>query len=83
MTQQTVGHWIADKHVDSNSGRTAPVYDPALGVVTKQVALANAAEINVAIAAAKEAFTTWKDVPQAKRQQIMFKFRELLNERKG
>jgi malonate-semialdehyde dehydrogenase (acetylating)/methylmalonate-semialdehyde dehydrogenase len=83
MTQQTVGHWIADKHVASNSGRTAPVYDPALGVVTKQVALANAAEINAAIAAAKEAFTTWKDVPQAKRQQIMFKFRELLNERKG
>ncbi|MFM1973278.1 MAG: hypothetical protein RLZZ345_362 [Actinomycetota bacterium] len=83
MTQQIVGHWIADKHVASNSGRTAPVYDPALGVVTKQVALANTAEINVAIAAAKEAFVTWKDVPQAKRQQIMFKFRELLNERKG
>jgi malonate-semialdehyde dehydrogenase (acetylating)/methylmalonate-semialdehyde dehydrogenase len=83
MTQQTVGHWIADKHVASNSGRTAPVFDPALGVVTKQVALANESEINAAIAAAKEAFTTWKDVPQAKRQQIMFKFRELLNERKG
>ncbi len=83
MTQQIVGHWIADKHVASNSGRTAPVYDPALGVVTKQVALANIAEINAAIAAAKEAFATWKDVPQAKRQQIMFKFRELLNERKG
>jgi malonate-semialdehyde dehydrogenase (acetylating)/methylmalonate-semialdehyde dehydrogenase len=83
MTQQTVGHWIADKHVASNSGRTAPVYDPALGVVTKQVALANESEINAAIAAAKVAFSTWKDVPQAKRQQIMFKFRELLNERKG
>jgi malonate-semialdehyde dehydrogenase (acetylating)/methylmalonate-semialdehyde dehydrogenase len=83
MTQQTVGHWIADEHVASNSGRTAPVYDPALGVVTRQVALANESEINAAIAAAKEAFATWKDVPQAKRQQIMFKFRELLNERKG
>ena len=83
MTQQTVGHWIADKHVASNSGRTAPVYDPALGVVTKQVALANEREINAAIAAAKEAFVSWKDVPQSKRQQIMFKFRELLNERKG
>ena len=83
MTQQTIGHWIADKQVTSNSGRTAPVYDPALGVVTKRVALANDAEINAAIAAAKEAFVSWKDVPQAKRQQIMFKFRELLNERKG
>jgi malonate-semialdehyde dehydrogenase (acetylating)/methylmalonate-semialdehyde dehydrogenase len=83
MNQPIVGHWIADKHVESNSGRTAPVYDPALGVVTKQVALANEAEINAAVAAAKNAFASWKDVPQAKRQQIMFKFRELLNERKG
>jgi malonate-semialdehyde dehydrogenase (acetylating)/methylmalonate-semialdehyde dehydrogenase len=83
MTQPIVGHWIGDQHTTSTSGRTAPVYDPALGVVTKQVALANQSEINAAIAAAKEAFISWKDVPQAKRQQIMFKFRELLNERKG
>jgi malonate-semialdehyde dehydrogenase (acetylating) / methylmalonate-semialdehyde dehydrogenase len=82
MNQPIVGHWIADKHVASNSGRTAPVYDPALGVITKQVALANEAEINSAVAAAKAAFVSWKDVPQAKRQQILFKFRELLNERK-
>ena len=82
MNQLIVGHWIADKHVASNSGRTAPVYDPALGVITKQVALANEAEINSAVAAAKAAFASWKDVPQAKRQQILFKFRELLNERK-
>ena len=82
MNQPIVGHWIADKHVASNSGRTAPVYDPALGVITKQVALANEAEINSAVAAAKAAFASWKDVPQARRQQILFKFRELLNERK-
>ncbi len=82
MNQPIVGHWIDDKHVVRNSGRTAPVYDPALGVVTKQVALANEAQINSAVAAAKAAFASWKDVPQAKRQQILFKFRELLNERK-
>jgi malonate-semialdehyde dehydrogenase (acetylating)/methylmalonate-semialdehyde dehydrogenase len=82
MNQPIVGHWIADTHVESNSGRTSRVYDPALGVVTKQVALANEAEINAAVAAAKNAFASWKDVPQAKRQQILFKFRELLNERK-
>ena len=82
MNQPIVGHWIDDKHVVSNSGRTALVYDPALGVVTKQVALANEAEINSAVAAAKVAFASWKDVPQAKRQQVLFKFRELLNERK-
>ena len=45
----TVGHWIDGALVASTSGRTAPVYDPALGVATKQVALADAA---VALAAA-------------------------------
>ena len=83
MTQPIIGHYLADQHVVSTSGRTAPVYDPALGVITKHVALANASEINSAVAAAKLAFAEWKNVPQAKKQQVMFKFRELLNERKG
>lgn len=83
MTLPIVGHYIADQHVVSKSGRTAPVYDPALGVVTKEVALANQAEIAAAVAAAKLAFEDWKNVPQAKKQQVMFNFRELLNQRKA
>ena len=74
----TVNHWIDGKEVVSNSGRTAPVYDPALGVETKRVALANKAEIDAAIASAKNAFPKWRDTSLAKRQQIIFKFRELL-----
>jgi malonate-semialdehyde dehydrogenase (acetylating)/methylmalonate-semialdehyde dehydrogenase len=79
----TVGHWIDNKEVPSTSGRTAPVYDPALGVETKRVALANAAEINAAIASAKKAFPGWSKTSLAGRQQIVFKFRELLNAKKG
>jgi malonate-semialdehyde dehydrogenase (acetylating)/methylmalonate-semialdehyde dehydrogenase len=78
-----VGHFIGGEKVVSKSGRTAPVFDPALGVETKLVALANSDEINAAVASAKAAFAEWRDVPQSKRQQIMFRFRELLNERKG
>jgi malonate-semialdehyde dehydrogenase (acetylating)/methylmalonate-semialdehyde dehydrogenase len=83
MTLQVVGHFIGGASVASTSGRTASVFDPALGVETKRVSLANQAEINAAVASAKSAFADWRDVPQSKRQQIMFKFRELLNERKG
>lgn len=78
-----VPHWIDGAEVPSTSGRTAPVYDPALGEVTKEVALANAAEISAAIESAAKAFPAWRDTSLAKRQQIIFKFRELLNERKG
>ena len=78
-----VPHWIDGAESPSTSGRTAPVYDPALGVVTKHVALADKAEIDVAVASAQAAFPAWRDLSMTRRQQIIFRFRELLNERKG
>lgn len=77
-----VGHWINGEEYASKSGRTAPVYDPALGIETKQVALANGAEIELAISSAKAAFPAWRDLSLARRQAVMFNFRELLNHKK-
>jgi malonate-semialdehyde dehydrogenase (acetylating)/methylmalonate-semialdehyde dehydrogenase len=77
-----VQHWIDGAEYTSKSGRTSPVYDPALGVQTKEVALANSAEIQTAIASAKKAFPSWRDMSIARRQSILFNFRELLNARK-
>ena len=83
MSLPIVHHWIAGKLFEAPSGKFAPVYDPALGVETKRVAIASAGEVNLAISTAKIAFESWKNVSQAKRQEIIFKFRELLNARKG
>ncbi|ROS75010.1 malonate-semialdehyde dehydrogenase (acetylating)/methylmalonate-semialdehyde dehydrogenase [Curtobacterium sp. PhB130] len=79
----TIGHWIDGKRVESTSGNAAPVYDPAIGVATKQVALANEDEIQAAIASAKAAFPAWGNLSLAKRQQILFAFREILNRDKA
>ena len=49
-----VNHWIDNKEVPSTSGRTASVYDPALGVETKRVALVNSDEITAVISSAKK-----------------------------
>ena len=78
-----VNHWIDNKEVPSTSGRTGAVYDPALGKETKRVALANKAEIDAAISSAKKAFPEWSATSIAKRQSIIFNFRELLNAKKG
>jgi len=78
-----IPHWINGTEVPSISGRTAPVFDPALGVATKNVGLADRAEIDAAIASASLAFPAWRDASLAKRTQVMFAFRELLNSRKG
>lgn len=78
-----VPHWIDGRETPSTSGRTAPVYDPALGVETKRVGLANQAEIDAAVASAHAAFPAWRELSLAKRQTILFRFRELLDARKG
>ncbi|KXP06571.1 CoA-acylating methylmalonate-semialdehyde dehydrogenase [Tsukamurella pseudospumae] len=78
-----VPHWIDGAEFESTSGRTADVYDPALGTVTKRVALADKEEIDRAVATAKQAQQTWGDLSLAKRQSVLFAFRELLNARKG
>ena len=33
-TTIVISHWIDGKEVPSTSGRTAPVFDPALGIAT-------------------------------------------------
>jgi len=82
MSLPVVGHWIDGKEFVSKSGRIAEVFDPALGEVTKHVALANQDEIKLAIESALKAFPEWRDMSQARKQGVLFKFRELLNERK-
>ncbi len=79
---QKILHHINGQLTAGSSNRLFDVYDPARGVVTKQVVLADATDVETAIAAATNAFATWRDMSWANRQQILFKFRELLNARK-
>jgi malonate-semialdehyde dehydrogenase (acetylating)/methylmalonate-semialdehyde dehydrogenase len=78
-----IGHWIDGAARASASGRTAPVHNPATGAVTGHVALADDSEIADAIASAQRGFQVWSAYSIARRQAVMFAFRELLNARKG
>ncbi|MEP6981649.1 MAG: aldehyde dehydrogenase family protein, partial [Nakamurella sp.] len=78
-----VSHWSNGAPFAGASDRTAPVYDPATGKVTKHVALASAADAEVVIAAAAAAAPAWGSLSLARRTQVLFAFRELLNARKA
>jgi malonate-semialdehyde dehydrogenase (acetylating)/methylmalonate-semialdehyde dehydrogenase len=80
-TVRRLYHWAGGRRVDGSDASLAPVTDPATGEVTGQVPLASAEEAAQVIAAAKAAFPAWRDTSMAKRTQILFRFRELLNER--
>jgi malonate-semialdehyde dehydrogenase (acetylating)/methylmalonate-semialdehyde dehydrogenase len=79
---QTIAHWVDGKGFAGTSVASAPVTNPATGVVTGQVALANVADVRTAIDSATAAFPAWRDASLARRTQVLFGFRELLNERK-
>jgi len=82
VAADTVEHWINGEIVSGASTRTAPVFDPARGEVAREVRLASTADVATAVQAAKDAFPAWSGASWAKRQTILFAFREILNARK-
>ena len=77
-----LGHFIDGKLV-SGSGRQADVFNPATGAVSLQVALADKEIVTAAIDAASAAFPAWRQTPPQKRAQILFRYKQLLEENAG
>jgi malonate-semialdehyde dehydrogenase (acetylating) / methylmalonate-semialdehyde dehydrogenase len=77
-----IRHWIGGRSVAGESGRSGPVYNPATGRQTGEVAFATDAEVDDAVQAAKEAFPGWRRVSLARRAELFFRIRELLHERR-
>ena len=73
----TVPHLINGELV-TRSGRSAQVFNPSIGEAVRQVELADQATIQLAIDSAKAAFPAWRNTPPAKRAQVMFRFKQLL-----
>ena len=73
-----INHWIDGEYVSTVPSRTGPVFNPATGEETSQVAMASRDDVDLAVAAAKRAYETWRDTPLMRRQNIMFSFRDLV-----
>ena len=77
-----ITHWINGSSWTGTSARKSDVFNPATGLKTGEVDLAEIATIDEAIESAAKAFPMWRDTSLTKRAQIVFKFRELLNNKK-
>ena len=75
-----INHWIAGEFVSTVPTRTAPVFNPATGTQTAEVALGSIDDVALAVRAAKQAYESWRDSPLTRRQNIMFAFRQLVAE---
>jgi malonate-semialdehyde dehydrogenase (acetylating)/methylmalonate-semialdehyde dehydrogenase len=76
---KTIEHWIGGAETAGASTRRGKVWNPATGEQQAEVVLAETADVDAAVQAAKKAFETWQNVSLVRRARIMFAFRELID----
>jgi malonate-semialdehyde dehydrogenase (acetylating)/methylmalonate-semialdehyde dehydrogenase len=75
---KTLDHLINGKATTGSSDRTGPVFNPATGDQIAEVRLANGADVDASVAAARAALPEWSAMPPLRRARIMFRFNELI-----
>ncbi|MFJ4344407.1 CoA-acylating methylmalonate-semialdehyde dehydrogenase [Pseudomonas sp. NPDC089401] len=73
----TIKHLIHGEHV-ADDARTTDVFNPATGQAIRKLGLASRVTVQKAIDSAQAAFPAWRNTPPAKRAQVMFRFKQLL-----
>ena len=74
-----ITHWIGGRAVPGESGRSGPVYNPAIGKQTGAVDFASAEEVDRAVQAAKQAFPAWRALSLSRRTELFFRIRDLVH----
>ena len=75
-------NYIAGEWVDSESGERFENRNPATGELIGSFPRSTAADADRAVAAAHEAYASWRLYPAPKRAEILFRVAELLRDRK-
>jgi len=80
MAIETLRPFINGQFVDSKADRYMPIYDPSTGETIARTPCCTLEEVEAAIHAAKIAYPGWRDTPCAQRVQVLYRFRELLEQ---
>jgi malonate-semialdehyde dehydrogenase (acetylating) / methylmalonate-semialdehyde dehydrogenase len=73
-------YFIDNKFVQSKTDKFIDLFDPATNNLVTRVPQMTDEEMKAAVASAEKAFKTWKNTTVLARQQIMFRFVQLIRE---
>ena len=79
MTTQ-ISHFIDGQRTAGQSKRTADVMNPNTGQVQAKVPMANAADVDAAVAGAAQAQKEWAAWNPQRRARVMMRFIDLVNQ---
>ena len=76
---QEIQHFIGGDYTSGTSTRQADVYNPATGEVQAKLSMANASDLDAAVARAAKAQPEWAAVNPQRRARVMMKYVSLLH----
>lgn len=74
--ETTCRNFIGGQWVEPRGANSSSVVSPYVNRPIGQVLLSDKSDVDVAVAAAKEAFAHWKAIPIKERCQVLFRFRQ-------
>ena len=80
MAVKRLQYCIDNEWKDSTSGKYTPIMNPSTGEQIAETPVCTKDEVNAAVASCKAAYPDWSSKPIAVRTQVIFKFRELVNQ---
>ncbi len=78
--KQTLKYCVNNEWCESTTDKYMDVTDSSTGEVFAQAPCCTAAEVEAAILSAHEAYQTWSALPIQKRTQVLFKWKQLLED---
>ncbi|MDP1603515.1 MAG: CoA-acylating methylmalonate-semialdehyde dehydrogenase [Legionella sp.] len=74
----TVPHYIGGQLITETGNKAQAIYNPALGEAIGEVYFASSQTCELAVSTAKKAWASWSKTPLARRGDVLFGFRDLL-----
>lgn len=81
MGMKKLQNFINGKSVDSTSGETTTLINPATGEPFATAPISNAADVDLAMKAANDAFVDWRDSTPSERQRALLKIADAIEAR--
>lgn len=74
----TTKMWIDGKYVESSASDWIDLHDPATNEVVTRIPKCTTDEMNAAVESSKRAYKTWSQTSVLSRQQVMFKYQQII-----
>jgi len=77
---KTLGYFINGKSEQSKTEKFYDISDPNTGEIFAKAPCCTKDEVNLAVEAAHKAFPGWRDTPVKERVQVLYRFKQLLED---